>query len=201
MAIMKIEKIHKDIDVLDEILNFNVECVSIFGSARFEEDNEFCKKAQDLAQNLANMGYGIVTGGGGGIMQAANKGAFSQNYKKSFGFNIVLPREQKCNNFLGHSALFSTLCLRKFALITKSKAFVVFPGGFGTLDELFEIVTLAQTGFKDAKIYLFDQKFWAPLIEFCKVSLLKENAITKDELNRLKVVDSIDEIIKDLKKK
>ncbi|HEE9014153.1 TPA: LOG family protein, partial [Campylobacter jejuni] len=144
------------------------------------------------------------SGGGGGIMRAANEGAFSQknntNSMSSVGFNIFLPHEQKLNDFVEYNITFESLAIRKMALIEKSLAFVIFPGGFGTLDELCEILTLKQLEFKkDVPIILFGSEFWRGFDEFVRNSLLKFEVISKGDELKYKITDDLDFIINTLK--
>lgn len=180
--------------LLDDVKNLNFtlpsECVTIFGSARFDDNNEFCKKAYELSKMLSNSGFTIVTGGGGGIMKASNKAAFENN-TQSVGINVVLPNEQKLNEFVTNGTVFSNLALRKVALIQKSSYFIIFPGGFGTLDELFEVLVLVQNGMKEAKIFLCGVEFYKPLIEFLKTSLLFEKTICSADLDFFTLTDDI----------
>lgn len=180
--------------LLDDVKNLNFTlpsgCVTIFGSARFDDNNEFCKKAYELSKMLSNSGFTIVTGGGGGIMKASNKAAFENN-TQSVGINVVLPNEQKLNEFVTDGTVFSNLALRKVALIQKSSYFIIFPGGFGTLDELFEVLVLVQNGMKEAKIFLYGVEFYKPLIEFLKTSLLFEKTISSVDLDLFTLTDDI----------
>ena len=139
---------------------------------------------------LSNSGFTIVTGGGGGIMKASNKAAFENN-TQSVGINVVLPNEQKLNEFVTDGTVFSNLALRKVALIQKSSYFIIFPGGFGTLDELFEVLVLVQNGMKEAKIFLYGVEFYKPLIEFLKTSLLFEKTICSADLDFFTLTDDI----------
>lgn len=174
--------------------------VTFFGSARFEPDNKFCKMAYELAYSLANAGFAIVSGGGGGIMQAANKGAFDSGRSPSIGLNIVLPFEQMTNPYATSKFVFESLHARKFALIEKSKAFLVFPGGFGTLDELFEILVLTQIRNKRAKIYLVGSEFWSKLDEFIKTTLINEKAICPEDVNIYEISDDLIKIAAEISK-
>lgn len=185
------------INFLDEFvnykdtLNFKNKIVTFFGSARLDESSIYYKKAYELAFTLSENGFAIVTGGGDGIMRAANKGAYKSGKSHSIAFNIRLPFEQSTNPFITNSFLFSSFSPRKFALIDNSVAFVVFPGGFGTLDELFEILTLAQTGIKSFKIFLYGEKFWAKLDEFIKTTLLDNKTIDTQSLKLYKITDDL----------
>ena len=190
--ISEFDKLKKDIKNFNETLKINGRCITFFGSARFDENNKYSQKARELARLLAPK-FTIFTGGGGGIMEATNHGA-SEAGAKSVGINIILPREQDMNKFADFKFTFNYLYVRKCALIEKSDFFVVFPGGFGTLDELFEVITLKQTGKKSCAIYLYDREYFAPLVEFFKISLLKNGAICEDELLNFTLCDDINQI-------
>ncbi|RAZ46733.1 LOG family protein [Campylobacter hyointestinalis] len=172
--------------------------VTIFGSARFDEDNIYYKKTVELANKISKAGYGIVSGGSGGIMEAANKGAFL-NGGESIGINVMLPFEQKTNPYCTSSKVIPNLSKRKDELIEKSFAFVIMPGGFGTLDELFEVLTLAQTGLRKHKIIFCCSDFWKPLLDFFETKLLPNKVISHSSLELYVVIDDIDEIVKYLK--
>jgi uncharacterized protein (TIGR00730 family) len=168
-------------------------CVSIFGSARTPSSDPHYIKAVEIAKILAEAGYGIITGGGPGIMEAANKGA--QLAKgKSVGLNIVLPFEQTLNPFVDKdkSIDFDYFFVRKVMFMKYAQGFIVLPGGFGTLDELFEALTLVQTD-KQAKfpIVFVDKEFWSPLINWIEKSLLEKNKyISPEDMNLFALVDS-----------
>ncbi|MBK1971278.1 TIGR00730 family Rossman fold protein [Campylobacter sp. TTU-622] len=192
-----------DIEKFENIPNFQ-KAVTFFGSARLKEDNIYYKKAKELAQKCVENDFCVISGGGGGIMKAANEGAFKNKNNKipiqSVGFNIFLPFEQKLNDFIEYNITFKSLAIRKMALIQKSLAFVIFPGGFGTLDELCEIITLKQLGFKkDVPIILFGKDFWQSFDEFVRNSLLECNLITKGDELKYKITDDLDFIIQTLK--
>lgn len=191
---MDYKQIFKEIRSSKVLNKLPQNCVTFFGSARFDESNEYCQKTAILAGRLADSGYTIITGGGGGIMQAANKGAYESDPNKSIGLNIILPKEQGVNEYVTHSLMFSQLALRKTALIVKSEIFIIMPGGFGTMDELFEILVLVQTRLKKAKIYLYGVSFFRPLIEFIKTSLIETKAISPSDLDIFVLSDDIDEI-------
>ncbi|MCV3539878.1 TIGR00730 family Rossman fold protein [Campylobacter lari] len=195
------EYIIEDVAYLQELETIQ-KGITFFGSARLAQDNEYCILASKLAQKLADLGYSIISGGGAGIMQAANYGAMQSqaSHLKSFGFNIHLPFEQKANDFLEYNITFKSLAIRKMALIQKSLAFVIFPGGFGTLDEFFEILTLKQLSFKkNVPIILVGQKFWQSLDEFIKTSLLGLGTISKNDELKYSISDDLDEIIRMIK--
>ncbi|EOH1887108.1 TIGR00730 family Rossman fold protein [Campylobacter jejuni] len=196
-------KIIKDVEKFENIPELE-KAVTFFGSARLKEDNFYYQQAKILAQKCAQNGFCVISGGGGGIMRAANEGAFSQknntNSMSSIGFNIFLPHEQKLNDFVEYNITFESLAIRKMALIEKSLAFVVFPGGFGTLDELCEILTLKQLEFKkDVPIILFGSEFWRGFDEFVRNSLLKLEVISKGDELKYKITDDLDFIINTLK--
>lgn len=171
-------------------------CVSIFGSARTPEEDPHYSKAVEIAKRIAEGGFGIITGGGPGIMEAANKGA--QLAKgKSVGLNIVLPFEQTLNAYVDKdkSIDFDYFFVRKVMFMKYAQGFVVLPGGFGTLDELFEALTLVQTN-KQAKfpIVLVDKAFWSPLIDWIKTALLDQNNyISPEDMFLFHLVDSPEE--------
>ncbi|EAH8258818.1 TIGR00730 family Rossman fold protein [Campylobacter jejuni] len=197
------EKISQDLEKFANIPNLK-NAVTFFGSARLKEDNFYYRQAKILAQKCVQNGFCVISGGGGGIMRAANEGAFSQknntNSMSSVGFNIFLPHEQKLNDFVEYNITFESLAIRKMALIEKSLAFVIFPGGFGTLDELCEILTLKQLEFKkDVPIILFGSEFWRGFDEFVRNSLLKLEVISKGDELKYKITDDLDFIINTLK--
>lgn len=173
-------------------------CVSIFGSARTKPTNPHYKLAEDIAYKLGKSGLGIITGGGPGIMEAANKGA-RESGSASVGLNINLPFEQTPNPYQHNdkSLNFDYFFVRKVMFMKYAQGFVVLPGGFGTLDEFFEALTLVQTD-KRAKypIVLVDRKFWTPLLDWITESLLKtEEYISKEDMFLFKLVDTADEAV------
>jgi len=174
-------------------------CVSIFGSARTKPDDKYYQLAENIAKNLSDNGYGVITGGGPGIMEAANKGAYNAG-GTSVGLNIELPFEQHDNPYIDNdkSIDFDYFFVRKVMFVKYSQGFVVMPGGFGTLDELFEAITLIQTH-KIGKfpIILVGKKFWSGLVDWIKETLLEShNNISKEDLHLLNIVDTEDEVIK-----
>ncbi len=173
-------------------------CVSIFGSARTKPDNKYFKLAEDIAFNLTQQGYGVITGGGPGIMEAGNMGAKKGN-GKSVGLNIDLPFEQSANLFIDPDKLisFEHFFVRKVMFMRYAQGFIVLPGGFGTFDELFEAITLIQTE-KIGKfpIILVGSSYWQGLINWIKeVVLVEENNINEKDLDLIKVVDTADEAV------
>ena len=172
-------------------------CVTIFGSARTKEDHEYYILAENIAYNLTTHGYGIVTGGGPGIMEAGNRGA-RRGKGTSVGLNIELPFEQHDNPYIDSdkSLDFDYFFVRKVMFIKYSQGFVVMPGGFGTMDELFEAITLIQTK-KIGKfpIVLVVTKYWSGLMDWIKNTLVKEGTIHMDDLNLISIVDTEDEVL------
>jgi uncharacterized protein (TIGR00730 family) len=172
-------------------------CVTVFGSARTQPDTKYYQLAEEIAFKLTSEGYGIITGGGPGIMEAANKGAQKAN-GKSVGLNIKLPFEQSANPYIDHDKLivFDYFFVRKLMFIKYSQGFIVLPGGFGTLDELFESLTLIQTK-KIGKfpIVLVGKEYWAGLYEWIKTRMVEEKNINPDDLKLFTLVDSADEAV------
>lgn len=173
-------------------------CVSIFGSARTKPGHPHYILAEEIAYKLGKAGLGIITGGGPGIMEAANKGAREAG-SASVGLNINLPFEQEPNRYQHRSQMitFDYFFVRKVMFMKYAQGFVVLPGGFGTMDELFEALTLVQTD-KRAKfpIVLVDHKFWNPLLDWIKTSLLEsEGYISPEDLDLFKLVDTADEAV------
>ena len=170
--------------------------VTVFGSARTTEDNVFYKKAYALTDKLGERGFNIITGGGPGIMEAANKGAYKHKKEiHSIGLNIELPEEQATNAFTTKSQRFDYFFSRKVMLVKYSMAYVIFPGGFGTLDEFFEALALTQTRkMIGGRIFIVGVEFYTPLIDFIKGSLLKEGMINAEDLDLICLTDDIEYI-------
>ncbi|MBI5643175.1 MAG: TIGR00730 family Rossman fold protein [Deltaproteobacteria bacterium] len=169
--------------------------VSIFGSARIGKNNKYYKKTVEVSHLLSKNGYTIITGGGPGIMEAANKGA-SLNGGASIGLNITLPKEQKPNRYQNRSLHFKYFFARKVMFVKYAIGYVCMPGGYGTLDEFFEALTLIQTH----KIYpfpliLFGREYWAPLLDFMKKTMMKHKTITPEDLNFIDITDSPKEVL------
>lgn len=176
-------------------------CVSIFGSARLKSESKYYEMAVEIAEKITKLGFGIITGGGPGIMEAGNKGAFNAE-GKSIGLNIDLPFEQHFNPFISkmYSLNFDYFFVRKVMFVKYSQGFIVMPGGFGTLDELTEAITLIQTN-KIGKfpIVLVGSEFWGGLLDWFKETLLKEKMINADDLELYRVVDTADEAVEHIK--
>jgi len=170
---------------------------TFWGSSRLTPDNEFYKAAEELAAKLAMKDFSIISGGGGGIMEASNVGAFKVG-GKSVGLNITLPFEQKLNPYTNRSLNFDFFFSRKVMLAFAAEVYVYFPGGFGTLDEFFEIVTLIQTKkIEPIPVVLYGKEFWEPFIKLFKEDLLdKYQTISPEDMDIFHVVDSVDEAMK-----
>jgi len=174
-------------------------CVSIFGSARTKPDNKYYILAEEIAFKLTGEGYGVITGGGPGIMEAANKGA-RRGKGKSVGLNIVLPFEQHPNQFIDHdkSINFDYFYVRKTMFLKYSQGFIGMPGGFGTMDELFEALTLVQTSkIAQFPIVLVGKEYWQGMVDWIKKDMLEnESYIHADDLDLFKIVETADEAVK-----
>jgi uncharacterized protein (TIGR00730 family) len=174
--------------------------VTIFGSARVKPDDAYYKKAEILARLLAQNGFGVITGGGPGIMEAANKGA-SEAGGKSVGMNIRLPFEQKPNPYANIHLDYKYFFIRKVMFVKYAVAYVILPGGFGTMDELFEALTLIQTKrIKSFPLILMGSEYWQGLLDWLKKNMLAENKISPADLELIQVVDEPQEVVKLIKK-
>ncbi len=173
-------------------LHFIGPCITVFGSARFKEDHRYYKQAVDLSASLSNMGFTIMTGGGPGIMEAANRGAFeSGGY--SVGCNIVLPHEQAENPYLHKWVTMKYFFVRKVLLVKYSVGFVVMPGGVGTMDEFFETLTLVQTGvIKNFPVVLVGKEYYKDIEEMLQ-KMVVEKTISPDDLNLILITDDLNE--------
>ena len=168
-------------------------CVTIFGSARTDREDFYYKEAEKLSRMLASRGFNIITGGGPGIMEAANKGAYTNEKVESIGLNIDLPFEQVANPYTTKELDFDYFFSRKVMLVKYSMAYVIFPGGFGTLDELFEALTLVQTRkVTSVKIFVIGVEFYKSLLEFVEDKLLKYNMIDLEDLTMIKLTDNLE---------
>lgn len=172
-------------------------CVSIFGSARSTEDDKYYQLAVSIAKKIAEAGYGIITGGGPGIMEAGNRGAHLAG-GTSVGLNIDLPFEQHDNPYIDidKSLDFDYFFVRKVMFVKYSQGFVVMPGGFGTLDELFEAITLIQTDkIEKFPIILVGSEFWDGLVEWIKTTMLNAGNISEHDLDLIQIVDTEEEVV------
>ena len=168
--------------------------VTVFGSARIKPTDPLYNDAYELGKSLSNSGYNVFTGGGPGIMSASNKGAY-EGKSKSIGLNIELPQEQSSNPYLDENITFDYFFSRKVMLVKYSSACVYFPGGYGTADELMEVLTLMQTNkMKKVPIILYDSKFWTSLLLWIEQSVEK-SYVSKENFELIRVVDSVEEII------
>ncbi|HVM87241.1 MAG TPA: TIGR00730 family Rossman fold protein [Puia sp.] len=173
-------------------LHFVGPCIAVFGSARFKEDNIYYQTARDFGKQIAAMGFTTMTGGGPGIMEAANRGAFEAN-GKSVGCNIQLPFEQKLNPYVQTSVTFEHFFIRKTMMIKYSYAFIIMPGGFGTMDEFYETLTLVQTKMLARfPIVLFGKEYYRELWEYMEY-MSQQNTISKEDLSLVLLTDSVDE--------
>ena len=181
----------KGYDELDDI----GAAVTVFGSARLKEDNPFYQKAVESGRALADAGYSVITGGSFGIMEAANKGAKASDIAESIGLNIDLPFEEVGNNYLDRELKFDYFFVRKVMLVRYSLAYIIMPGGFGTLDELFEILTLIQTKKSSpGAVILVGKEYWSKLFEFMKV-MQEHGTIDDEDMKLIRIVDDVDELI------
>jgi len=180
-------------------LHFVGPCVTVFGSARFKEDHPYYALARTVGQRLAKIGFTVMTGGGPGIMEAANRGA-KEAGGFSVGCNIVLPEEQKINAYLDRWVAFRHFYVRKVMLVKYSYAFVVMPGGIGTMDEFFEAAELIQTKkIESFPLILFVKDYWRPLVEFLN-AMIEAGTIAREDLDLLVFTDSVDEAMAHIQK-
>ncbi len=171
-------------------------CVTVYGSARLKEDNPYYQQAMDIGEQLTLAGFSVMTGGGPGIMEAANRGAYKTKHRPSAGCSIFIPYEQAANPYTTISQNCYFFFARKLLLTKFSSAFVALPGGFGTLDELFEMITLIKTErMRDYPIVLVGKSFWQPLMDFIGDKMIGEGTVHRDELAMITVTDSIEEVI------
>lgn len=173
-------------------LHFLGPCITVFGSARFKDDHPFYMKAREFGKAIAEMGFTTMTGGGPGIMEAANRGAFESG-GQSVGLNVQLPFEQQANPYLNTSITFEHFFVRKVLLVKYSYGFIIMPGGFGTMDEFFETLTLVQTKtVTQFPIVLFGKEFYKSLMETLK-EMEEQGTISKGDMNLVLVTDSVEE--------
>jgi uncharacterized protein (TIGR00730 family) len=178
-----------------EFLSIEEPTVTVFGSARFPDGHRYYELARELGGALARAGFAVMTGAGPGIMEAANRGA-KEAGGLSIGANIHLPTEQHANPYVDKLIDFEHFFVRKVMLVKYSCAFVIMPGGFGTLDELFETLTLMQTGkMVDFPVVALGTEFWGPLIDFFRAKLAAEGTIDVHDIDRIFVTDSVDDAV------
>jgi len=175
----------------------NVEpAISIYGSSRLAADEQLYTDTEEIAYRLGQLGFSIITGGGPGVMEAANKGALKAG-AMSVGLNIALPEEQVCNAYTTRSITFHHFFVRKVMLVKYATAFIIIPGGLGTLDELTELLTLIQTlKIKPFPVVLFNSEYWKGFLDWLRSSVLDRKFISEDDFNLLRVCDHPDEVVR-----
>jgi uncharacterized protein (TIGR00730 family) len=201
------DEVKKRVSLIDQEFNRGFDfiknqpkSVTFFGSARLPETSEHYQRARRLASKLAKLGYAVVSGGGPGIMEASNRGAFEVE-GQSLGLNIKLPHEQVRNPYVTDAVDFYYFFIRKVMLSFSAEAYVFFPGGFGTCDEFFEIVTLVQTKkIENVPIFLVGNEFWGDLKQFMVNQMLKNKTIQPDDLNLFTITEDEDAIVEAIKK-
>jgi len=173
--------------------------VTMFGSSKVDSSSEYYKKAQELSSILAQRGFNIMTGGGPGVMEAANRGAFEYKSVESIGLNIDLPFEQIPNKFTTTELNFDYFFSRKVMLVKYSIAYVIFPGGYGTLDELFEALTLIQTKkITGVKVFMIGVSYYKPLLKFIENKLYKNGMITKEDFEQIRLTDDLAQVVEEI---
>jgi len=174
--------------------------VTIFGSARIKEDDPIYKKTEEIAALFVKSNFAVITGGGGGVMEAGNKGALKAG-GTSVGMNIILPFEQKPNDYSNIKLEFKYFFIRKVMFVKYANAYIIMPGGFGTMDELFEAVTLIQTHrIKPFPVILVGSDYWSGLLEWIKTTLLEHHKISDNDLDILQIMDNPEEIVRAVQK-
>jgi uncharacterized protein (TIGR00730 family) len=187
------------VDAIEELSAIQP-AVTIFGSARVTPKDPFYKKAEQLAKKLAQNGFSIITGGGPGIMEAANKGA-AEGGGKSVGMNIRLPYEQKPNPYANINIDYKYFFIRKVMFVKYAVAYVILPGGFGTMDELFEALTLIQTKrIKSFPVVLMGSEYWKGLLDWMSSVMIREGKISPEDLELMQIIDDPDEAVKHIHK-
>lgn len=181
-------------------LHFIGPCITVFGSARFVEGHPFYEKAREMGRAMSELGFAVITGGGPGIMEAANRGAFESG-GRSIGCNIVLPHEQRENPYVHRSVEFRYFFVRKILLVKYSYGFIIMPGGWGTMDEMFEALTLIQTRkIREFPVVLFGREYWKNLIELTE-DMIENKTIDAQEIKEsLLITDSIEETVAHIRK-
>ncbi|HDR9103430.1 TPA: TIGR00730 family Rossman fold protein [Burkholderia vietnamiensis] len=191
------QHLHLELDASKRRLEGLSPIVTIYGGARVSPTDRYYLAANQLAQSLSSLGIGVMSGGGPGIMEAVNKGAQAGTGGQSIGLNITLPNEQKPNPYQDIELIFEHFSSRKVTFCKYSSAFVAMPGGFGTLDELFEILTLIQTGkSKPAPVILYGREFWDGLVAWLQASMGSRGWVSERDLKLFDVVDTVDEALR-----
>ncbi len=194
-AMFRLGNVNEEVQAGYNIIRKYHKTVTIFGSARTPETDPYYAKAVEVGRRLAQSDYAVITGGGHGIMEAGNRGAFEAG-GVSLGFNITLPHEQTLNPYTTESLAFSHFAPRKIVMTLYADAYVYFPGGFGTMDELTEILTLIQTGKTNkAPVILFGKEFWQPFDDLVRNDLLLHKQIAEADPDLYSMTDSVDELI------
>ncbi|MDD5723303.1 MAG: TIGR00730 family Rossman fold protein [Syntrophales bacterium] len=187
------------VDSIEELSKIG-RAVSIFGSAREDPGGSYYEKAREVARLLGKKGFGVITGGGPGIMEAANRGA-SEAGAQSVGMNIQLPFEQKPNPYATTSIAYKYFFIRKVMFVKYAMAYVILPGGFGTMDELFEALTLIQTKrIRSFPVVLMGSEYWGGLVGWMKKTMLREGKISEDDLELIQMIDDPDQVVKHIQK-
>ena len=199
-AMFRLDKVDEQIESGYEVIKKYHKTVTIFGSARTPETNEYYQKARELGAMLAREGYAVITGGGGGIMEAANRGA-KEAGGASIGFNIILPHEQSLNDYTTDSYAFSHFSPRKIVMTMLADAYIYFHGGFGTIDELSEILTLTQTKkISKAPIFMYDKIFWSKWDTFVRETMRdQEHVISDGDEDLYTITENLEQIINGIK--
>lgn len=190
-------QINKELREAFETISKFPKSITMYGSARLKPGSKYYELAREIAAECCRKGFGVVTGGGPGIMQAGNQGTF-ESCGSGIGFNIVLPFEQKANEYVTHGVDFTYFFTRKFAMNFTGEAYLCFPGGFGTLDEFFEVLTLVQTGkIQKVPIILVGSDFWQPIMDYALGTLRDEfTTISPEDVDLFQIMDDKEEIIK-----
>lgn len=166
--------------------------VSFYGSARLRSEDKYYKQTEEIAYRLGKLGFAIISGGGPGVMEAANKGALRAE-TQSIGLNIELPQEQKCNDYTTKSITFRHFYARKLMLVKYATAFIIMPGGLGTLDELAEVLTLIQTHkIKPFPVVLFGSTYWKGFLDWLRGTVIDKNFVSEEDFNLLRICDEIE---------
>ena len=197
---MNSKKVLKDLERLKELEGID-NLVTVFGGSRFSEDSKEYKEAVELGRALGLAGFNVVTGGSGGLMEATNRGVKEVGETLSIGIHLTnLPNEERPNIYLDKKFCFNYFFTRKIALINYSKAFIVLSGGFGTLDEFFEVLNLMRTGrIEESPIFLLGRDYWGDIYEYMQKVMLKSQTISKRDLDLILISDNINQIVESIK--
>ncbi len=197
-VIKSLETIIKELTKGDKVFDKNSKYITVFGAARSKEGSKDYNYTMKIGETAAKYGYSVITGGGPGAMEAAAKGAYLSG-GTTYGINVELPHEQGTNPYITKSYVCKHLFTRKILLTHYSKGFVVVPGGFGTLDELFEVLTLMATTLKNfVPVILADSTYWMPLYHWINTEMVNRGFVSKNEVDFIKIIDEPEEIIKEI---